>query len=88
MKVRRRCDICIHGRILLSLKKNGIMPFVATWMGLEMIILGEVRQRRTNIISLICRTQKMIQMNLFTKLKQSHRHGKQTYGYQRGKGEG
>ena len=30
----------------------------------------------------------MIQMNLFTKQKQSHRHRKQTYGYQRGKGGG
>ena len=25
-------------------------------------------------------------MNLFTKQKQTHRHGKQTYGYQRGSG--
>ena len=25
-------------------------------------------------------------MNLYTKKKQTHRHGKQTYGYQRGKG--
>ena len=25
-------------------------------------------------------------MNLFTKQKQTHRHRKQTYGYQRGKG--
>ena len=30
----------------------------------------------------------MIQMNLFTKQKQTHRLGKQTYGYQRGKVEG
>ena len=32
----------------------------------------------------------MIQMNLFTKQKQAHRHRKQTYGYQREKraGEG
>ena len=30
----------------------------------------------------------MIQMNLSTKQKQTHRHGKQTYGYQRGKGGG
>ena len=30
----------------------------------------------------------MIQMNLFTKQKQTHRHRKQTYGYQRGKGRG
>ena len=28
---------------------------------------------------------KKIQMNLYTKQKQTHRHGKQTYGYQRGK---
>ena len=28
----------------------------------------------------------MIQMNLPTKQKQTHRHGKQTYGYQKGKG--
>ena len=26
----------------------------------------------------------MIQMNLFIKQKQTHRHRKQTYGYQRG----
>ena len=30
----------------------------------------------------------MIQVNLFTKQKQTHRHRKQTYGYQRGKGIG
>ena len=30
---------------------------------------------------------KMIQMNLFTKQKQTHRFQKQTYGYQRGKVE-
>ena len=30
----------------------------------------------------------MIQMNLFTKQKETHRHRKQTYGYQRGKGAG
>ena len=28
----------------------------------------------------------MMQMNLFTKQKQTHRHRKQTYGYQRVKG--
>ena len=26
-------------------------------------------------------------MNLYTKQKQTHKDGKQTYGYQRGKGE-
>ena len=27
-------------------------------------------------------------MNLYTKQKQTYRHGKQTYGYQRGEGGG
>ena len=40
------------------------------------------------MISLICGIYKITQMNLFTKQKQTHRHRKQTYGYQRGKGEG
>ena len=34
-----------------STEKNEIMPFVATWMGLEIIILIEVSQRKTNTAS-------------------------------------
>ena len=33
-----------------AIKKNEIMPFVATWMALEIIILREVRQGKTTII--------------------------------------
>ena len=33
-----------------AIKKNKIMPFTATWVQLEMIILSEARKRKTNTI--------------------------------------
>ena len=39
-----RCGKYIHNGILLSHKKN-IMPFTATWMELETLILSEVSQK-------------------------------------------
>ena len=33
-----------------AMKKNKIMPFAATWMELETLILSEVRKRKTNTI--------------------------------------
>ena len=33
-----------------AVRKHEIMPFAATWMDLEMIIVREVRQRETNIM--------------------------------------
>ena len=41
-----------------AIKNNEIMPFAATWMQLEMIILSEVSQKekdKYHIISFICR---------------------------------
>ena len=45
------------------------MPFAATWMDLEIIILSEVSQTKTNAICyhLYVESKKRIQMNLFTK---------------------
>ena len=34
----------------LAIRKNEIMPFAATWMNLEIIILSEVRKKKTNTI--------------------------------------
>ena len=77
---------------LLSHKEdeNEILPFVTTWMDLVGIMLSEIRQRKTNITRhhSYVESKKMIQMNLFTKQKQTNRYRKQTYGYQRGKGRG
>ena len=33
-----------------AIKKNEIMPFAATWMYLDIIIVSEVSQTKTNII--------------------------------------
>ena len=41
-----------------AIKKNEIMPFAATWMQIEIIILSEVSQKekdKYHMISLICR---------------------------------
>ena len=46
----------IHDGILLSHKKDRLMPFVATCMELEILILSEVSQKEKDKyhISLIC----------------------------------
>lgn len=35
---------------LLSYVKNEIMPFTVTWLDLEMVVLSEASQRKTNVV--------------------------------------
>ena len=52
-----------------AIKRNEIMPFTATWMDLEKILLSEVYQTKKAQYRMISQIngilKKMIQMNLF-----------------------
>ena len=66
------------------IKKNEILPFATTWIDPECIILSEASQRQ---ILYDLHAESKNNINELTKQKQTHRHRKQTYGYQEGKGE-
>ena len=57
---------------------NEIMPFLATWRDLVIVILSEPDKDKCRMISHICGILTMKQVNLFTKQKQTHRHKKQS----------
>ena len=60
----------IYNGIFLSHKNNEIMPFAATWMDLEIIILSEVSKKekdKYHVMLLICGIQKDDINSLFTK---------------------
>ena len=42
--------VYIHNGIVLSHKKNEILPFVKTWMDLESVMLREITQKKTNTL--------------------------------------
>ena len=58
MSINRRMDKDVYTMEYYSaIKKNEIMPFAATWMDLEIIILSEVSQTekdKYHMILLIC----------------------------------
>ena len=54
--IKKMWHIYIQWNITQPLKKNEIMPFAATWMDLEIIIVSEVSDTEKDkyMISLIC----------------------------------
>ena len=63
------------------------MPFLATWMELETLILSEVSQKEKEKYHMILLTrgiQNTTQMNLSTKQKQTHKHREETSSCQGG----
>ena len=73
-----------------AIKKNEILPFAATWMDLEDIMLSEVKSDRERQIlqdiTHMCNLKKDNKLVNITKNKQIHRYREQTTGYQLGGG--
>ena len=72
-----------------AIKKNEILPFAATWMDLEVIMLSEISQRKINTVwyHLYVESKKYNKVVNITKKKQIHRYREQTTGYHWGEGE-
>ena len=64
-------------------KKKEIMPYSATWMDQAIIIQKwqKLEKRWMYDFIYMWNLKKRIQMNLFVKQKQTHRHRKQTCDY-------
>ena len=74
-----------HIEMLLSHKKDEILPSAVKWMNLENILLIEMSEKDKHCVtSLMCGIWKIIQINLHVKQKQTHRYRKQICGCQRG----
>ena len=50
---------------ILATKKNEIMPLAATWIDLEIAILSEVSQTKTNVFTYMWNLKKKKDTNLF-----------------------
>ena len=77
-----------YNGLLLSHNKNEIIPFVATWMNLEIIIPSKVSQRKANILSLICRILKNGTNELIYKIETDSQTLKTDLWLPKGKGGG
>ena len=63
------------------------MPFATTRMDLKIIIISKPNEDKYDVTYMWnLKKKKLTQMNLCTKQKETRRHRKQTYDYQRGKG--
>ena len=74
-----------------AVKMNELGSFVETWMHLETVIQSEVIQKEKNkyhILTHICGTKKMVQMNWFAEQKLRHRSREKMNGHQGGKESG
>ena len=80
-----RCCVIYTHVILLSHKKNEIMPFEATWMGLEVIITSEVISQKDKYEITYMWYLKYDTNELFC---ETETVSQKTYGQQRGNGVG
>ena len=78
----------IYNGILLSYKKEQNNVICRTRMDLEIIILSEVRQRKTSILQYHMESKKMIQMSLFLRTEIVSQTWKTNLRLPKGKGLG
>ena len=73
-----------------TIKKNGILPSVTTWMDLEGAMLNERSQRKTNTVCfhLYVETKKQNKRSNITKQKQTHIYRKTSGCQSGGQGKG
>ena len=69
-----------------AIKKKEVMPFAATWMDLEGIMLSEISQRKKNTVWYHLHVESKKHNKLVNKTikKQTHKYREQASGYQWG----